>query len=228
MLINVLVKRAAKSTRPGSATLITGALYSLLVKYARTTDQDPSFSAAPYDGLLALGQFSSDESINPYPVLELDNWTYFLITKLQEFNPDAEGLESIELSKLGRHPSLVAGKTRKNWVQYQHEVTCPKLARAKSSSISRPLISPLSSPKHNSLNSASGPETATQNSSASPNASPSMFRSPLGLAIKSSRQSVVKDVTLFGQQKLLSMRDYNGEPIIEDIIPFSTCMMDLM
>lgn len=52
MLINVPIKRPAKATQPGSATLISGALYSLLVEYAGTTNQDLGFSAAPYDAFL--------------------------------------------------------------------------------------------------------------------------------------------------------------------------------
>ena len=54
MLINMREKRAAKSTQPGSATLILGALYSLLVEYAGTIDQDLGFFVAPHDALLAL------------------------------------------------------------------------------------------------------------------------------------------------------------------------------
>ena len=88
MLINVPVKRAAKSTQPGSATLITGALYSLLVKYAGTTDLHPGFSAAPYDALLALRQFAGDEPINPLPVPKLDYLTYFLMATLHKYNPE--------------------------------------------------------------------------------------------------------------------------------------------
>ena len=109
MLINVPVECAAKATQQGSATLISGALYSLLVEYAESTDQEPGFSVAPYDALLALQGFSDDEPRNPSPVPELDYLTYFLFATLQEFNPDAEGLELILLSKLGRPASLVAG-----------------------------------------------------------------------------------------------------------------------
>ena len=53
-LCNVPVERAIKSGRLGSATLISGSLYSRLIQYAGSTDKEPGYSAAPSDVLLAL------------------------------------------------------------------------------------------------------------------------------------------------------------------------------
>ena len=65
MLINVPVDRVAKSTRPGSATLISGYLHSLFVQFVGSTNQDPGFFVKPYDALLALQQLADDETEDP-------------------------------------------------------------------------------------------------------------------------------------------------------------------
>ena len=52
LLINVPVDCAAKSTRSRGTTLILGSLYSLLVQYVGSTNQDPGFFVKLYDTLL--------------------------------------------------------------------------------------------------------------------------------------------------------------------------------
>ena len=93
LLIIVPVDCATKSTRPGSATLISGSLYSLLVQYVESNEEEPGFSVKSYDALLALRQFADEEPEDSAPVPELDYLVYFLTATLQEFNPEAKGLE---------------------------------------------------------------------------------------------------------------------------------------
>ena len=54
-LIEVLVALAKKSNRPARATLISGALYSILVKYVGSKESDPGYSLlAPYHTFQAI------------------------------------------------------------------------------------------------------------------------------------------------------------------------------
>lgn len=92
LIINVPVDCAAKTTRPGSANLISGSLCSLLVQYDGSTDQDPRSSVKLYDVLLSLRQLEDDKPNNPAPLPELDYLIYLLMATLHDFNPDAVGL----------------------------------------------------------------------------------------------------------------------------------------
>lgn len=56
-LMEVLIDVAKKSTRSASATLISGALYSIPVKYAGSQENDQGFPLAPYHTLQVLRQF---------------------------------------------------------------------------------------------------------------------------------------------------------------------------
>ena len=69
------VDLACKSTRLASATLIAGTLYSLLVKYVGSKENDWFFFLKPYNALQALRQFGDPTDSDP----EFDHLIYFLI-----------------------------------------------------------------------------------------------------------------------------------------------------
>ena len=89
-------------------------MYSLLVQFVGSTDQDFGFSVKPYDILLALQQLADDEPKNPALVPELDYLVYFLMATLQEYNSNSVGLKLVLLKKMEKPAFIVAHKTQKD------------------------------------------------------------------------------------------------------------------
>ena len=166
-LYDVLVETAMKSARQGSATIITGSLYSRLIQYTGSSDEEPGYSAEPSDVLLVLQQFAVGVPKGSVPAL--DYLVYFVLAFLQEHNPKVEGMETLLLSQMTRHASIVACKARADWFWFQYKITRPKSAPVEQAT---PPSSPERSPKRSP---ESSPERSPERS---PEHSPSPKRSP--------------------------------------------------
>ena len=113
-LREVPVSVAQKSSRPGSATLITGELYSLLCQHVGSVTGDPGFFVKTIDALFALREWTEPSISNPH----YDHLIYFLLATLQGHNADIDELETILLKKLDEIPSILALQARQNWAQF--------------------------------------------------------------------------------------------------------------
>lgn len=101
-LMEVSLDLANKSTRLASATLISGSLYSILVKYMGSKEIDPVFLVL-YNVLQWLRQFSCPTNSDP----ECDHLIYFLMVMVQGLNPEIDGLEDVLLNKMDNAAALI-------------------------------------------------------------------------------------------------------------------------
>ena len=115
------VSVALRSSRPGSATLILGALYTLLVQHVGSTEGEPVFFVKTNDALLALREWADSLESNP----DYDYLVYFLLATSQGLNPEIDGLEYVQLKEMKDTPSIVAHRARRNWTRFYFEKTCP-------------------------------------------------------------------------------------------------------
>ena len=109
-LMEVPVSVAQKSSRPSSATLITGELYALLCQHVGSVTGDPGFFVKTIDALFALREWTNPSISNPH----YDHLIYFLLAMLQGHNADIDELETILLKKLDEIPSILALQAQQN------------------------------------------------------------------------------------------------------------------
>lgn len=113
-LREVPVSVAQKSSRPGSATLITGEMYALLCQHVGSVTGDPGVFVKTIDALFAMREWTDPSILNPH----YDHLIYFLLAMLQGHNADIDELETILLKKLDKTPSILALQACQNWAQF--------------------------------------------------------------------------------------------------------------
>ena len=112
--MEVPVSVAQKSSRPGSATLISGGLYALLGQHVASVTGDPGFFVETIDTLFALREWTDPSESNP----KYDHLIYFLLATHQGHNSDIDELEHKTLKKLEEVPYIIARQARQDWAGF--------------------------------------------------------------------------------------------------------------
>mmetsp|Transcript_60905 Transcript_60905/g.68995 ORF Transcript_60905/g.68995 Transcript_60905/m.68995 type:complete len:181 (-) Transcript_60905:335-877(-) len=107
--------QAMKSKRPSSATLILGALYSNLVRYHGNTDNEPSYTLAPYD-IFNCSWKSMDPSLNNEGTGRL---TYFLMALYQGQTLEVD-LEYVKFTDMDITAAAIASLARIQFSGYSY------------------------------------------------------------------------------------------------------------